>query len=265
MRNILKFSYGVLGLLFLATVAGYHYGPLLGDDSIKDLSLNLGTEIIGIFLTVFLIDAVIRRNEERERLRVRKVAMQQLRLPLVLQLQVLHGMYKTAIQHAPEILPTEVRNLFTKDYFAQIAFLDLSKPAPLWGITPLDWMDYLQSESQKFKTSLSLTLEKYAVFLDGDTVELLENILSSHLLAFFQSITAVRELDRKEGFRRKYNFFAAPGMVEMAREYTTLFTALITIFNQNSPSGRNIRLDLGFWRNDISPQIGSSRIEADET
>ena len=262
MRNLLPISYAILFVLLAVAVGGYLCGMAQQIEWLKDFSLNVGTEIFGILLTVFLIDAVIRRKEERERNRVRQIAFQQLRIPLLHQLHMLHGMYKGCIPCQPEIVPVGIRELFSDDYFVQIAFLDFSKPAPLSTAVPLQWFDYLKMEVEKFKAALGRTIEKYAVFLDSDSIEILEKLIDSSFISLIGQATAIRDVDRRENFRRPYNLLAGQGMAEIVREYISTFCQLVEVYNLAVLEEGKLALDSGLWRNDISPQFGSARLAA---
>ena len=261
MRNFLTISYIALAIILACAASAYVFGEHSSIEWLKDLSLNLGTEVTGIFLTVFLIDAAIRRNEAAERQRVKRVAFQQLRVSLIRHLHMLHGMYKAATTSLPESKPVAVADLFTDSYFAQLGFLDFAKPAPVASAVPQQWMDYLRTETENFKAALGRTLEKYAVFLDGETVELLEELLASSYLSLLSQITAIRDIDKKERWSRRYNLLAGQGMTEIARSHTAEFVKLIESHNLNVPSDRHIKLDDGYWRNDIAPPVGSGRID----
>jgi len=114
-------------------------------------------------------------------------------------------MYKACISHPPEIVPTVISELFLDDYFIQLAFLDFSKPAPLSSTLSLQWFDYLKMEIEKFKTALGRTIEKYAVFLDANSIALLETVIDSRFILLIAQAPVIRDVDRRENFRRSYN------------------------------------------------------------
>lgn len=262
MKNLLPRSYIVLAIVLFGAAIAYFFASRSEIEWLKDLSLNLGTEVVGILLTVILIDSVIRGNELEERKRVNTVAFQQLRIPLVHQLQMLHGMYKAAATHPPEKKPVAASELFTDSYFVQLAFLDFSKPAPVVSHVPIQWMDYLNMEAEKFKSALSRTLEKYSIFLDVDTIEILEDLLASSFLSVICQLSTLRDLDKNRNINRSFNVFSGQGMTELARAYTESFTKLIEVHNSNVSQEKRIHLDEGYWRNDIAPQFGSARISS---
>lgn len=259
MKNLLHISYTVLIVLFAVSVGAFLFGSKSDQQWVKDLSLNVGTEIMGILLTVFLIDTVIRRNEAKKRARAKALAFQQLRIPLLHQISVLQGLYKASVTNLPEKLPVELEELFGPSYFVQIAFLDFSKPAPLASTTPLQWFDYLKLEAEKFRLSLSRTIEKYAVFLEVNEIELLEELINSSFLSMIEQATAIRAVDIKESYKGTYNLFGGQGMDSLVKEYTAWFTQLVAIHNSVSPDNRlSVMADL--WRKDFAPQVGSARI-----
>lgn len=98
----LRRSTYVLAATFIALLSAYLYSTRFGPDWLKDVSLNVGTEVLGILLTVMLIDAVIRRKDQTERDRVVKVAFAQLRIGLQQHIGVLQSMYKASISHPPK-------------------------------------------------------------------------------------------------------------------------------------------------------------------
>lgn len=257
---MLPISKAFLLALLAATVGGYLFGATHQIEWLKDISLNIGTEIFGIFLTVVLIDAVIRNSEERERERIRQIAFQQLRIPLLHQLQMLHGMYKACILRPPETPATEIPDLFSDDYFIQIAFLDFSKPAPIFSAVPLQWFDYLRLEVDKFKTAMSRTLEKYAVFLDVNSIALLETLMDSSFISLIVQAPAIRDVDGRENFQRSYNLLAGQGMPQVVREFTDTFCQLVEAYNLAVPHEQKLVLNDGLWRTDMSPRFGSARL-----
>jgi hypothetical protein len=256
----LRVSLVVLGLTQLALISLYLYSIKCGPDWLKDVSLNVGTEVFGILLTVWLIDTVIRKNEQSDRERVVKVAFAQIRLPLRHHITMLLGMYKAALAHAPHNPPRKLRDLFGRDYAVQLAFLDFGKPAPLMNVQPLTWFDYFHHEIEQFRSALTRTIEKYATFLDPETVELLEALIASNLLGLLSQAKAIPQIDRRQGFNRQYNLLAGQGASDLVGEHTDLVLRLTALANGKLPEDKKIGLNADDWRNDIAPQFGSARL-----
>jgi hypothetical protein len=149
--------------------------------------------------------------------------------------------------------------LFDGDYFEQLRQFDFSKDAPTAPKQP--WMDYLAHETQQFKDSLSRTLEKYAIYLPPETVDLIESLLNSSFLSFLVQLPSIRRLDQTEGYRRSYTMLSANGMTDMLREHTDLFKRLASEY-EHSVSNGTLSLSDDPWRNDVAPKIGSARVGA---
>lgn len=256
MTRLLRFSYATLVVLELVCLI-FLFIPTL-PDWMNDIALNLGTEILGILLTVLLIDSVIRGNEKRERSRYQAVALRQLRIPLVHHLQLLFSLYKASIPHKPEELVSDPRKLFSDDYFVQLAFFDFSKSAPV--VPEIQWFDHLKQEFTQFRDALSRTVEKYALYLDVETVELVEQLINSTLLSFVLQAPVVRDLDRSQGIRRQYNLLGGSGMAKLVREHTQWFSESVESYNEGVPVEQRIKLADHLWRDDVAPQIGSARL-----
>ena len=259
--HLLRTSILILGALQIASIGSYIYSLNCdGPDWLKDISLNLGTGILGIFLTVWLIDAVIHKKEQYERERVLKVAFSQLRLPLLHHISMLVAMYKGALAHAPQTPPRDLKELFGPDYAVQVAFLDFAKPAPLMNVLPLNWFDYFHHEIEKFSSALSRTIEKYATFLDPETVEILEELLASNLLSFLSQSRAIPPIHTQQGIKCRYNLLAGQGVAELVRQHTALIEQLVELANRKLPQDKTLALRADDWRNDVAPQFGSARL-----
>ena len=98
----------VLIISWLASVALYVYALPCGSDWLKDVSLNVGTAVFGILVTVLLIDNVISRKAQSERERVVKVAFAQLRFALQQHVTTLLYMYKASVSKASQKLPETI-------------------------------------------------------------------------------------------------------------------------------------------------------------
>ena len=247
----LKFS--VLVVFALAIMSLFAYGK----GWFEDFSLNLGTELIGVLISVLFIDLVVSRHERAEKLKLRKIALRQLRIPMQRHLNLLFGIYKASVAQEPEQKFDKPESLFCEDYFTQIAYFDFSKEAPV--VPKQQWMQYIQKEVKNFNDSLSRTLEKYAIYLDSEVIDLLEKMINSSFLSFLQQIPNIRHTDEIEGYIRKYVFFGAPGMRDMVEEYSKDFSRITEIYNSVVDSNQVVKFSEDIWRNNVAPKIGSAR------
>jgi hypothetical protein len=258
-KTPLWISYFVLTTLSAMSFIFYFKAPSESKwDWVRNITVNLGTGIIVALLTALLIDAIINRKQERERKRYELVGLQQLRIPLLHQFQLLFNIFKASVEIKPQNIYQNLRDLFDEDYFVQLAFFDFSKPAPI--ATPLQWFDYLSHECTKFRDALNRTVEKYSIYLDSETLDVIEQLINSSFISFILQAPAVREVDKRGGFSRDYNFFAGSGMGDIVREYTSLFLKLMEYYNEQVAQENKIVFKDDLWRNDVAPQFGSARI-----
>lgn len=257
MKKFLRNSYIILLSLIIILILLYFINPY--DTSwLHDFSLNLTTEIMGILLVVLLIDRVISINQENERQRCQKIAFQQLRIPLLNNFILLFNIFKSSVQVKPDKNYINVSDLFDDLYFDQITFFDFSKPAPVAPST--NWFNYLSKDCSEFKENINRTVDKYSFCLEPDVIDLMEEIINSSFISFILQAPSIPEIDRREGYIRRYNFFEGQGMVDLVTKYTNSLTKLIDYYNKCAPNEKKILMTDDLWRNDVSPQIGSSRL-----
>jgi hypothetical protein len=240
---------------------------------LRGFALNLGTEILGILLTVLLIDAVIRRKEERERAWYRRIALQQLRIPLTKHLQLLSDMYKASVERKPDREISSLGDLFSEDYFEQITYFNAMGPSGTSsGVyqPPIRWFQYLKYESEKFREDLERIVDKYAMHLDPDTLDLVEQLANSAFIndGRFHLPMVVTSL-QSSGHQGPYNHFMAEDHTHTVRDHTRVFTKVVGVYNKEAPDDRKVLVrDKRIWADNVAPAVGSSRAlyrRSDET
>lgn len=232
--------------------------------------LNLATEIVGILLVVWLIDAVLRRREERARERYRSVALRLLRSPLNRVALLLFSIYKASVARRPERTISRVSDLLDEDYFRQSAMLDvtaashMAHPHSISSGETMPWYECINTELNGFAEDLGRVIDKYAMYLDIDTIDAAERLINSDFsnIARFGPILVAHS--RNMGYQGPAPLLAEPGTQSPIREYVDAFSELADIYNRSTPDDRNVYIDDSLWRDDILPKTGSARIP-DET
>lgn len=260
MSKFLRNSYYLLLTLIIILIIIYFKNPY-ATNWLRDFSLNLMTEIIGILLVVILIDRAINIKNENERKKRQEIAFRQLRIPLLNHFTLLFNIFKSSIQEKPDKDYKNVSDLFDDIFFYQITFFDFSKPAPV--IPETNWFNYLSQKCLEFKDDLNRTVDKYSFYLEPETVDLMEEIINSPFISFIPQVRRIPELDIRNGYKREYNLFGGEGMIDLIKEYARLFTKLIDCYNLNVLDEKQIIMTDVLWRNDTSPKIGSSRLQND--
>jgi hypothetical protein len=172
-------------------------------------------------------------------------------------LEVLANMYKASVERKPERKISNLDELFGKDYAEQVRHLDLSKRGPV--VPPLLWGDYLHHETQRFKDALERVVGRYAVPLGPDTVEIVEQLIASPCISRLEQVPAIRAA--KPPQFRGWPDPLLYGMVDILRQYTDAFSALVETYNEVAPEAQQLVIrEKRLWSNKASPQIGSARI-----
>ncbi|MBU2492649.1 MAG: hypothetical protein KJ571_08505 [Bacteroidetes bacterium] len=206
-----------------------------------------------------MIDRIIDKNSILEKKKYEKIALSQLRIPTHKHITFLFNLYKSTATIKPEREISDVKDLFSDDYFLQLAFLDFSQKAPVYP--SMEYYDYCFMECSKFKISISNTLEKYSIHLSSYAIELIENIFNSQFLSLLIDFKSIRDMDKREGFKRDQNYLSISGMNDQAKEYSKLIINLVEMINSNLEYDKKIKIDINSWSETTAPKIGSGRIK----
>jgi hypothetical protein len=268
---LLVWSCIVLAILGAACLAAAFLLPQ-AMAGLSGLALNLATEILGILLTVVLIDAVIRRKEERERAWYRRIALQQLRIPLTKHLQLLSDMYKASVERKPDKEISSLGDLFSEDYFEQITYFNAMGPSPSSPPAgpsavasgnmppPIPWYQYLSTEVKQFKEDVERVVDKYAMHLDPETLELLEQLANSPVVFTVGHLPMTATSLQTWGHQGAYNPFMVEDDTRWVRKHTNLLLKVVDIYNKEAPDDRKILVrNIRIWTDGWAPAIGSAR------
>jgi|GEM_PF-1576907 len=276
--DFLKESYAILFLVLLLSFISL-WGCLnnfsLGgvcDLWLKDFSLNLAAELVGILVVLFTVNQTVEANQEKEKKKFREIAFRQLRFVLRKQIYLLFDMFKASVEVKPDKDYQNIRDLFDETYFQEVKFLDLLKVAPV--VTPqgeeMDWLDYLYSECSSLQSALGQVVDRYSFYLDSQVVDVIEELSASVFIRFIGSIWDAKKMNAL-GDRGDLLFACK----DLLQDYTMTLLELVEIYNESvttdanaTPDGvRQINMDRSkwqdWWSHNGRPKIGESRISSD--
>lgn len=132
------------------------------EEPISALGLNGFTEVLGIGLTVFLIDSLAKKREALRLLPQRRAAHEDVRLLVARTRDFWLSAYANSV---PEPLPGTWREFFSKDTFSKMfRWLDINSAAP---VTPSQtWWSYLPSTLKNHVGHAQRILERHQSVLD---------------------------------------------------------------------------------------------------
>lgn len=261
MRSYFKTPYVLLpillgGCFLLYFISSAQY-PWL-----KSFALDIASEITGIIIVVFSIDRVIAIEQENQRIKLETVAFLQLRRPLRRHFYLFFYMFKAAIAQKPDKDYKTITDLFDNTFFEELAFLDFSKPAPVFSTLQADWFNYVLRECSQFKDSLNRTMEKYCLFLQPEIIELMEEMINSPFLWIVFNAPVIRQFSSDKNISSSYSLLARPEIRDLLKEYIQLIIVLLEQYNQRVPAEKQINISDDLWGDGVLPKIGSGRINS---
>ncbi len=152
-----------------------------------------------------------------------------------------------------------VSDLFLDDYIAALRRLDFKESAPSYPY--VQWSELVTTESTKFEQALIRTIDKYAVYLDPDVLDLLEELINSTFMRTAKNahytVTKSQEWGGNLGY---YPLIREEGIDEALRDYVHLFSQLADCYNKYSPPEKQIVMKDSLWSEGTLPKIGQDRV-----
>ncbi|MFB6233766.1 MAG: hypothetical protein ABEH81_06455 [Halopenitus sp.] len=110
---------------------------------------RLTAATLGSYLTAVVVDKSFRKQERKEKERVKNIALQELRSPLHEHLNLLAKWYTASRAERPEEMPSSWKEFLQNDFPETIENMDFSASAP--AVKEQNWLTYSMSEVQEFK------------------------------------------------------------------------------------------------------------------
>lgn len=228
MIKLLWKSYlSIIIILGVATIVYF----IFNNGELKSFTLNLITEIIGILVTILLIDRALRSKEKREKDKIIKSAFVQFKRPAKNVLNLLVKIYKATCESKPEKLTTNYKDLFSTNlFFETIQYLDFKLEAPV--VPKQQWSQYIYNEVTNFKKEIDKILDKYVFVFDSHIIEELESLNNSSILQIISIGTMVQQSDFQTNYKRdNLNLLAGEQVIDELKTFLNKLFNLIDYFN----------------------------------
>lgn len=252
----------ILSLAILLLLAFFAFLWYMQDlFQLGDLWLNLGTAILGILLTVIMVDRVVRHIQEKERKRVESIALRHIGVALRRHCTLLFSMLKAASSSIPKRQECSVEKLLTQSLPVVLRHFDFKAEAPVIG--DISWDRYLKKEFSEIREKSADILRKYAGFLSSQLTDDLQKLEDSHFISLVIGIPRNEELNRRLGIDRSGDYLRDETIQSLIHEHVTTFLSIARehdkILKGSQP--RVLELPDLLWRNDISPKLGNSIVK----
>jgi uncharacterized membrane protein YhaH (DUF805 family) len=241
------------------------FGILTENETADNFSLNLITEIVGIFLTVFLIDLVIKRRENKEKKNILKNTYTQYKRPAQTLLYFFAKVYKASTLERPSEWDTDYKTLFSTDqFYTSIRYLDFMKKAP---VTPnTDWLNHSHHEMTEIKNGFDKILDKYAFTLDSKVISDLEWLSNNWIIKILYSGPIYKASDQSMDFKRE-NFcllaIKSENSDNPVKELIDKVFEVAEYFESITDEKSDIQYFQSIWQENMSLQLSDSRVNAE--
>ena len=253
-KTFIQQSYLILFIILFASIFTLYscINSFLIDSNIcnlwlKDFTLNMTAELLGILLVVFSVNKAVKFREQQENNKFKQIAFRQLKIVLNKQLFLFIEMFDYATL-APDKINSKTLPEFLQndDYYIKLHRLNLLDLAPI--LTPkggkMDWLDYIHSESVNLKSAINQVVDRYSFYLDSEVVDLMEKISDAGFIRF---ITSIWEAKKLEAYKNHGDLLS--DCENLLREYIKGLLDLVYFYNDSVTEDRQINLDWETWNN----------------
>lgn len=162
-----------LPVLFLSLVAGAYLLSKSSNATLSGLGSGLIAEFLGAAVTVFGIDYLIKRRDQKRMLPVKASSYEDIRLIVCWALQLWHSAYSSSVN---DCTPSTWEELLSDTAIRKICIgLDISKPANI--IPPMDWGGYVDHELTRIQELAEKILERHSFILEPDVYAAIYNMV----------------------------------------------------------------------------------------
>lgn len=258
--DVLKRAIIILTLGFFIILGIYFYSS---NTEVRSFCQNLLTTILGILITVFLIENVISNREKREKANILKNALIQFKRPTNKLMYLLVTIYKASCMEKPSDLKESYKDLFsTDDFYSNIQFLDFKKKAPI--AAHIDWSQHVSNEIKLIKDEWEKVIDKYAFVLDSKLITDIEWVKNSSFLSIFSLGPQIAASDIYLNFQRKHLCILANNQIiaDLKVVLDKVF-GIVDYFETKTEEIHHpgLHYDSGIWLDRIAPKVSSGRVE----
>ena len=208
MKNFKKlfFDHIILAITLIAILTCSLFAWIFGNQDISNLGLNLFTEILGVVITVYIINYIIELKENRNRIPYRLTIYKDVHQIFGSIVTIFNQAYRTSV---PEEHPKLITDFLTRDGMGKVMkYLDLnSKP----NVTPeRTWYQYFKERKIKVNEHGIRYLERHDGHTDPELYKSVHTIVNGRFFSQFDMIPALLKVasNNNRSFIMSFKSFA---------------------------------------------------------
>lgn len=167
----------------------------------QDLGLNGLSEVVGILFTLYIIEKLIKRKDDRKLLPY-KIAVYSDIVSMVYEIIYLWGtIYSSSVPNAKSI---KIRELFTEEVFKLMGeHLDLD--SPLMSLPTQTWRQHIPLVQGKIRRSSERIIQVHSTHIDPHAMTIINRLLDGYIKHTTSLIDVLPKVDAELGIQRHSN------------------------------------------------------------
>lgn len=217
----------ILTIVLILILIGSLFTWLFTNSRIQDFGLNFFTEILGVIITVYIIDYLVERREQEKLIPLKITIYKDV---LIIYRSIISIFIEAHRSSVPFDEPENLEDFLAKKGMGQVfKYLDLnSKPDVIPERT---WLQYFFERRKRILDNSNKFLERYSSYSDPILYNAIHNISNGLFLDTMKMIPTVMNLnqDKEKQFIMSFNSFA----VELSEEDYKSLNTINTWMNEN--------------------------------
>lgn len=159
-KGIKKVHILIASVLLATAVGMLYYNPM--KNFWENFFLNFSTELLGIIITVVIIERLLAHQRYIEQLPIKKAMYRDIQLLMSNLISLWESAYRASVKEKD---PNSIEELFSQETFSKIgSSLDLTKNANT--APPSNWLYYIATHKKFFYRHANSILDRYMIYLE---------------------------------------------------------------------------------------------------
>jgi len=209
-----------------------------------------------------VVDKSFRDQEQKEKERIKNIALQDFRSPLDSHLHLLAKWYTASRSERPEEMPSSWTEFLQSDFSETLENMDFSASAP--AVKEQNWLTYSMGETQEFKDKVSEISTKYRYSMDSDMTASFQKLENSPLyetiLGTGQNIQDMKERSEPEHVEKETKK-VGPFASASVESHIDILCEIISYYEDDDAPEIPVFENTSLHNSNFAPAIGSARLD----